>query len=69
MLLKDLPNGSRCFVDANVFYYHFVETPGLSPSCSEFVSRVEAGDVEAGDVAAFSAPHVLGEVVQRWRTR
>ena len=64
MLLKDLPNGSRCFVDANVFYYHFVETPGLSPPCSEFVSRVEAGDV-----AAFSAPRVLGEVVQRWRTR
>lgn len=32
---------AHCFVDANIFYYHLVETPPLSEECSNFFERVE----------------------------
>jgi len=29
----DVPDGERCFLDANILYYCFVETPPLSDAC------------------------------------
>jgi hypothetical protein len=29
----DIPAGARCFLDANIFYYHFVDTLPLSDPC------------------------------------
>ena len=60
MLLKDLPAGSRCFVDANIFYYHFVDEPDFSAAASAFIARVEAGEV-----VAYSSPHVMAEAVHK----
>jgi predicted nucleic acid-binding protein len=43
----DLPNGARCFVDANIFYYAFTEDPSFSGSCQRFLERVETGELLA----------------------
>jgi hypothetical protein len=34
----DLPDGYRCFVDANILDYHFVDTPPLSDPCTTFLT-------------------------------
>lgn len=44
MDIKSLPAGARCLVDANILIYHF---GGLSPDCSDFISRVARREVEA----------------------
>ena len=41
MMLRDVPNGVQCFVDANIFCYHLIATPNLSDECSDFLERVE----------------------------
>lgn len=46
-MLHDIPPGTHCFVDANIFYYHLVETPPLSEECSNFFQRVEKREVTA----------------------
>jgi predicted nucleic acid-binding protein len=46
-MLRDIPPGIHCFVDANIFYYHLVETPPLSEECSNFFERVERGEITA----------------------
>ncbi|MGB7924187.1 MAG: type II toxin-antitoxin system VapC family toxin [Pyrinomonadaceae bacterium] len=58
-MLRDIPPGTHCFVDANIFYYHLVETPPLSEECSNFFERVERGDVTAStsSVAVAEAIH------------
>ncbi len=43
--LAALPSGSRVFIDANIFIYHFTHTP-LTPACTAFLQRVEIGDLE-----------------------
>jgi len=40
-----LPSGSRVFIDANIFIYHFTRSP-LTPACTAFLQRVEIGDIE-----------------------
>jgi hypothetical protein len=37
-MLRDVPDGAHCFVDANIFYYHLVDTPSLSDDCSDFLN-------------------------------
>ena len=44
-MLRDVPDGTHCFVDANIFYYHLVDTPPLSDDCSDFLKRLERRDV------------------------
>lgn len=44
-MLSDTPTGTHCFVDANIFYYHLVNTPPLSDDCSDFLKRLERRDV------------------------
>lgn len=55
-----LPSGARCFVDANILYYHFVETPPFSDPCSVFLQRVLAGEL-----AAFASASVLAEAIHK----
>jgi predicted nucleic acid-binding protein len=43
--LAALPSGSRVFVDANIFIYHFTNSP-LTDACTKFLQRVEVGDLE-----------------------
>jgi len=58
-MLHDIPPGTHCFVDANIFYYHLVETPPLSEECSNFFERVEKQEVAAStsSVAIAEAIH------------
>lgn len=44
-MLRDVPDGAHCFIDANIFYYHLVDTPPLSDECSDFLKRLERCDV------------------------
>ena len=68
-MLRDIPPGTHCFVDANIFYYHLVETPPLSEDCSNFFERVEKQEITAStsSVAVAEAVHkvMLAEVVAR----
>lgn len=34
-MLSDIPDGTQCFVYANIFYYHFVNTPPFSDDRSD----------------------------------
>ena len=68
-MLRDIPPGTRCFVDANIFYYHLVETPPLSEECSNFFGRVEKQEITAStsSVAVAEAVHkvMLADAVAR----
>lgn len=57
MTLADIDEGSRVFVDANVFVYHFV---GASSECTALLARCEMGEVQ-GSTSAL----VLAEVCHR----
>ncbi|NLF06610.1 MAG: hypothetical protein GX594_01335 [Pirellulaceae bacterium] len=70
----DVPDGQLCFLDANILYYCFVETPPFSGFCRELLTRVQGGDVVAlTDVRALGdCVHkvILAEVSHRFgRTR
>jgi predicted nucleic acid-binding protein len=56
----DLPTGTRCFVDANILYYHFVETPPLSDPSTVFLKRVINGEL-----TAFTSASVLAEAIHK----
>lgn len=43
--LAAIPSGSRVFIDANIFVYHFTTTP-LTAACTAFLKRVEVGDLD-----------------------
>lgn len=57
MKLEELRPGSRVFVDANIFLYHF---SGVSEECSAFLERCEKGEVTSLTTAG-----VLLEVTHR----
>ena len=44
MTLAEVPRSSAVFVDANILIYHFA---GRSDQCSDFLARIEAGDLRA----------------------
>ena len=44
MDLVNVPNGTRVFVDTNIFFLHFT---GKSAACTAFIQRVQAGDIPA----------------------
>src|SRR5690242_466675 len=56
----DLPDGSACFIDANIFYYHFVETPRYSDLCTDFLARVSLGRI-----TAFTSVHAIADAVHK----
>jgi predicted nucleic acid-binding protein len=57
--LAALPAGRHVFIDANIFIYHFTQTP-LSASCTAFLRRVEVGNLQGTTSAV-----VLAEVAHR----
>ncbi len=57
MTLAEIEEGTRVFLDANVFVYHFV---GASSECTELFRRCETGEVQ-GSTSAL----VLAEVCHR----
>lgn len=69
-MLRDIPPGTHCFVDANIFYYHLVDIPPLSEGCSNFFERVEKQEIIAStsSVAVAEAVHkvMLAEAVARY---
>jgi predicted nucleic acid-binding protein len=70
----DVPDGESCFLDANVLYYCFVETPPLSKMCRTLLRRVQNGAITAmTDVRALTdCVHktMLAEISERFgRTR
>jgi predicted nucleic acid-binding protein len=54
-----LSAGTRIFIDANIFIYHFTQTP-LTAACTGFLQRVEAGDLHG-----VTSVVVLAEVAHR----
>ena len=68
-MLSDIPDGSVCYLDATIFYYHLVEAPTLSDECSDLLKRIELGRVQGvtSSVALAEATHkvMLVEVVHR----
>jgi len=56
----NLPTGVRCLIDANIFYYHYVDTPPVSDACSDFLQRVVSGDV-----IGFTSTHLAAEAVHK----
>jgi predicted nucleic acid-binding protein len=57
--LATLPSGTRIFIDANIFIYHFTQVP-LTAACTAFLQRVEAGDLHG-----ITSIVVLAEVSHR----
>ncbi len=43
--LTELPSGCHVFIDANIFIYHFTQSPLTAP-CTAFLQRVEMGDIQ-----------------------
>jgi predicted nucleic acid-binding protein len=66
-VLSDIPAGAICYLDATIFYYHIVGVLTLSDECSDFLKRIELGDVHGAtsSVALAEATHkvMLAEVV------
>ncbi|NLE60206.1 MAG: type II toxin-antitoxin system VapC family toxin [Planctomycetes bacterium] len=54
----DLPQGVTCFVDANIFVYHFVELGDVSAACRAFLGRVARLQIDAVSTAACLADAV-----------
>lgn len=54
----DLPQSVACFVDANIFVYHFVELGEVSAACRAFLGRVARLQIEAVSTAACLADAV-----------
>lgn len=69
-MLSNMPPGTRCFIDANIFYYSLVNTPPLSAECIDFLKRIERGEVTATTSSAAIAEAIhkvmLAEAVQRY---
>lgn len=69
-MLKDIPNNTACFVDANVFYYSLVSTPDVTVDCSEFILRIERGEIMAytSSAAIAEAIHkvMMAEAVKKY---
>jgi len=56
-MLKEIPFGTKIFIDSNILIYHFLD---ISNSCTNFLERVEIGDIEA-----YTSTVVLAEVLHR----
>jgi predicted nucleic acid-binding protein len=63
VIFTDLPAAESVFLDANTFLYHFTNNPQFGPACTEFIERIENGEL-----AGFTSTHVLSEVAHRMMT-
>jgi len=55
--LDRIPVGTECFIDSNIFIYHFT---GVSDECSRFLKRCENGSI-----TGVTATNVILEVLHR----
>ena len=66
----NIPTGEIVFIDANIFYYHFVSLPELSIACKSFLHRIEQGEITGvtATVVLAEAQHkvMLAEAVQKY---
>ena len=66
----NIPTGETIFIDANIFYYHFVSLPGLSVACKNFLHRITQGEITGvtATVVLAEAQHkvMLAEAVQQY---
>jgi predicted nucleic acid-binding protein len=53
-----LPQGTSCFVDANILVYHLVELGEASAACRAFLGRVVRSEIEATSTATCLADAV-----------
>jgi predicted nucleic acid-binding protein len=51
-MLPSLPPGAPCFVDSNIFVYHFVELGEVSTACRAFLGQVQRLQVDASTAGA-----------------
>lgn len=56
----NLPTGTSCFIDANIFVYHFTNSDALGLACTDLLRRVTIGEIRA----ATSIP-VLADTLHR----
>ena len=65
----NIPTGEMVFLDANIFYYHFVSVPGLSTACKDFLHRIAQGEITGvtATVVLAEAQHkvMLADAVQK----
>ncbi|HEY7490428.1 MAG TPA: type II toxin-antitoxin system VapC family toxin [Candidatus Tectomicrobia bacterium] len=70
-MLSNLPDGTSCFIDANIICYHIIQTPSLSNECTRFIKRVERGSVRASTSASVVAEAIhkvmLAEAIQQYK--
>lgn len=45
MYLHEIEPGSKVFIDANIFVYHFSKSSRFNKSCTEFLFRVETSEI------------------------
>lgn len=68
-MLHDIPDGTHCFVDANIICYYIVETEPFSDPCAQFIKRIEQQTIIASTSAVViaEATHkvMLAEAVQQ----
>lgn len=55
--IRDIPDGTVVFVDANILLYHFT---GVSAECSQLLTRCEKGEV-----TGLTGMHILLETLHR----
>ncbi|MBI5182101.1 MAG: type II toxin-antitoxin system VapC family toxin [Nitrospirae bacterium] len=60
MLLSEMADDSKVFIDSNIFIYHFSKFEKFADSCLEFFQRIEAGKL-----SGFTSTLVLAEILHR----
>jgi predicted nucleic acid-binding protein len=45
MILANIPAGVGVFVDANTFVYHFTADAVFGAACTNFLDRIDNGDI------------------------
>lgn len=43
----DIPDGERCFIDANILYYHFVDIAPFSETSANLLQRSRTQNYQA----------------------
>lgn len=60
MILSDIEDRTTIFIDANIFVYYFSENSRFNPSCTEFIERIEKGELQG-----ISSASVVQETTHR----
>lgn len=60
MHLRDIPAGSRVFVDATIFFDHITKDRVFGKACMAFLQRIENGEIQG-----FTSVIVLNELLHK----